>query len=771
MIKKIVHLVLMSVLTIALLNSCTDSSESNPTGSENSLPNCTTTSPLDGSTYELLTNMVISADASDSDGNIIGVVFYIDENPIDTVYTFPFKTEYYLSMNEEISTHIVKVKAVDNDNGESFSSVTINVIEPGNYPPTCSIESPQNNQSFNILDNINITVNAQDHENMIDKVEIYLDNTIISIDSIAPYNYSYNVSIDNQIGEHMIKAIVFDCDSLCATDSLSVNFTEPDNYLPTCEITSPLENSIVQVGTYINIQALADDYDGTINEVRFYFDEEPIGSDQTFPYTFEYYLNSATPFGIHTIKAIAIDNEGGHQESIVKLRQYGQIDRDVSNPNSSTVWRFGEYSIEWDGVNSEDSLMIELLTNNGQPYTISESTPDNGLFNFNLPENFLSSTWCRLKFTDLGDSCFYFYSDYFDYSSVPIVLWWNSYPTNTIDVVNEVVVSNENHYILGKRGRFQSSSYDGLIIKTNLNGTQIWSKTYGDTDQDVINDGIELPNGDLILVGSTKNNTAGNYDGWILKVDSSGNVIWSKVFGDTGLDSFNSIVSYNEDIVVSGIKRITYDKRQAWTLKMNSEGEIIWEGLYGNDNDEQHYETLSTVITEDNNIIIAGKCKTNNGSFNGFLKCINSDGVELWSNTYFGRGYDEAFSVTADENNNIIFCGRTKNSASSTFSSNWIVKTDDMGTEIWNRKYGNSNINELNSVTMMSNGNIFAVGSLETSTNVYGTTMILNDNGSIIWDEDYSDRTYTSVKSLDDCTNIIVGTKYSTNQAILSKMK
>ena len=59
--------------------------------------------------------------------------------------------------------------------------------------------------------------------------------------------------------------------------------TEPSNESPTCTITLSADSSTFVIGDSITVKVDADDPDGTISEVRFYFDSDSIGFDTTSP--------------------------------------------------------------------------------------------------------------------------------------------------------------------------------------------------------------------------------------------------------------------------------------------------------------------------------------------------------------------------------------------------------------------------------------------------------------------------------------------------------
>lgn len=103
-------------------------------------------------------------------------------------------------------------------------------------------------------------------------------------------------------------ASIYSCDD----DSSSSNKN------PTCTITSPEEGSEIGLGFIIDIKADAEDPDGQISEVRFYIDDNGVGSSESFPYTFEWNTSDYS-VGTHTIKVKAFDNEGGSSSDEITI--------------------------------------------------------------------------------------------------------------------------------------------------------------------------------------------------------------------------------------------------------------------------------------------------------------------------------------------------------------------------------------------------------------------------------------------------------------------
>lgn len=101
----------------------------------------------------------------------------------------------------------------------------------------------------------------------------------------------------------------------CSDDDSS---TEPTNDTPTCIITSPTNDAEFTIGYDITVNVDAADTDGTIAEVRFYFDGTGIGTDTSFPYS---HMIPTTGYseGTYTIKATAKDNDGAETSSQINV--------------------------------------------------------------------------------------------------------------------------------------------------------------------------------------------------------------------------------------------------------------------------------------------------------------------------------------------------------------------------------------------------------------------------------------------------------------------
>jgi len=82
-----------------------------------------------------------------------------------------------------------------------------------------------------------------------------------------------------------------------------------ENQPPTCVITQPSDDAIIMKGETIPVAVDASDPDGTVDEVKLFFNGIEIASIESYPYSYEISTDE-NDTGIYTIKATVRDNEG-----------------------------------------------------------------------------------------------------------------------------------------------------------------------------------------------------------------------------------------------------------------------------------------------------------------------------------------------------------------------------------------------------------------------------------------------------------------------------
>ncbi len=204
----------------------------------------------------------------------------------------------------------------------------------------------------------------------------------------------------------------------------------------------------------------------------------------------------------------------------------------------------------------------------------------------------------------------------------------------------------------------------------------------------------------------------GQYDYWIIKLNNTGNIIWQNTIGGNSSDNVTSIHQTNDGgFIVAGTSNseISGDKTEGtggiegnydhWIIKLNSLGNIHWQNTIGG----HYYEGAVDILQmPDGGYMVGGYAESYYDAGNFQLVKLKHNGAVDWINT-FGCGGEElrTFSKTAD--GGFIFGGRSNSytcddkidaGPPNTYGwdgyNMWVAKTDSLGNVEWDNALGSS---------------------------------------------------------------------------------
>lgn len=267
---------------------------------------------------------------------------------------------------------------------------------------------------------------------------------------------------------------------------------------------------------------------------------------------------------------------------------------------------------------------------------------------------------------------------------------------------------------------------DGLVCKLDSNGNTQWIETLGGSKEDFLTDAISLPDSTFFVAGFTSSidfdggPEAVSKNGWLLKLDKSGKIIWKKFYGNIPNGFYNIQYANDGGLITTGA--ITSGtNNNVWLMKIDTAGNIIWEKNYGGSGDDrgvvvksagaQNYMVMGftsssdgdvtgahggddfwviktdnygnllwqkavggsanemprdIIILPDNKIICAGYSNSsdgdiglNHGLTDAFVFSLDSAGVLLWTKVYGGSKRDEFYGLASGVDNSIVLSGFT----------------------------------------------------------------------------------------------------------------
>ncbi|WP_255150168.1 PKD domain-containing protein [Halorarius halobius] len=249
---------------------------------------------------------------------------------------------------------------------------------------------------------------------------------------------------------------------------------------------------------------------------------------------------------------------------------------------------------------------------------------------------------------------------------------------------------------------------DGQLVKVSSDGTTVWSHTYGGSGDERAYDVTPTSDGGYVMAGVTRPNgvhSDGGRDMWLVKVDGSGDRVWTQTFGGPVADHAQSVIETADGgYAVAGWTNSTGAARKnVWLVKVDSTGTKEFARTYGGSGVDKGQ---ALVQTADGGFAIAGWTNSSgSGQDDMFLVRTTSSGDKQWSKTYGGEWNEGVFShgLTTTSDGGFALAGWTE-----TFSIGaddmWLVKVDSTGTKQWSNAYGRSLNDVATSVIQTADG-------------------------------------------------------------------
>jgi hypothetical protein len=228
--------------------------------------------------------------------------------------------------------------------------------------------------------------------------------------------------------------------------------------------------------------------------------------------------------------------------------------------------------------------------------------------------------------------------------------WQKTYGGSADERGNDIIQTQDGGYALlgfsfSSDGDVTANAglQDYWLAKLDASGTISWQKSFGyqgsDSGISVLqtNDQGYLISGVLDITASGgEGNTSRNSnrhaggDYWALKLNSSGDIEWSKYFGGNFTDTPENVIQTEDNgfIIVGGSDSNdtdissnigTYD---FWVIRISDTGDLVWEKSFGGD---QIDEARAIVKSSDGNYMIAGDTRSNDNDISNLIGA-----ADLW---------------------------------------------------------------------------------------------------------------------------------------------
>lgn len=293
--------------------------------------------------------------------------------------------------------------------------------------------------------------------------------------------------------------------------------------------------------------------------------------------------------------------------------------------------------------------------------------------------------------------------------------WTKTYGGNRDDVFNDMIVTPDNGFLMvGSTSSFEQFDAQMYFVKLDSNGNVEWSKSHGGLGQEGGNSIIMTSDGGYLAAGYTNSWGYGGYDLLLVKLNASGNLEYEVSYGGSDWDFGNDIIEIQtgQFIIVGETQSFGNGNKDGWILKFE-------EG-------SQQFVWSTTVGTVDNEILNAVTIGNNGDYFTvgkGTSPILGDDqilinrfslnGDSLWSQLYGDSLQDFGNDIKMFTDGNLVATGTRHVPGQNPGIS--IFKIDTLGNNIYDYFWGESTFSygQGNKVLELSNNRIGVVGTVE----------------------------------------------------------
>lgn len=307
------------------------------------------------------------------------------------------------------------------------------------------------------------------------------------------------------------------------------------------------------------------------------------------------------------------------------------------------------------------------------------------------------------------------------------VRWARTFGGDGSEYANSVCLTPAGGFLMA--GFATSVNTDGnrdvLLICTDSGGNHLWSKTIGGAGLDVAHCIRPVGTGGYILCGQTESEGHGEDDVYVIRIDGSGNVLWSRTFGADRAEVGRSVCALADGgFLVAGANgsddTMSHGNMDYYLIRLDTNGNELWWKTYGNDTGEGFDFCYSAIPTSDGGFLMTGSSDSDFPLEALHIK-TGSDGSEEWGVSEGGDFYDYGTAVMETGDGYVI-------TAMTREADDWnnnllVIRTDFAGATTWSVTLGGADHEWINAMCMGPDGSIIVAG--QTSSTGAGKSDVL----------------------------------------------
>jgi len=300
--------------------------------------------------------------------------------------------------------------------------------------------------------------------------------------------------------------------------------------------------------------------------------------------------------------------------------------------------------------------------------------------------------------------------------------------------VSLIQTSDSGYAIAGFTISFGAGEADVYVVKLDANGNLQWTKTIGGPGNEAGNSLIQTSDGGYAIAGTTTSFGAGGADVYVVKLDATGNLQWTRTIGGKKEDWGSLLIQTSDGgYAIAGFTRSSgAGEFDVYVVKLDAKGNLRWTRTIGGPKGDEGY---SLIQTSDGGYAIAGYTESfGAGEWDVYVVKLDASGNLQWTKTIGGPADEIGNSLIQTSDGGYAIAGFTRSFGAGE-ADVYVVKLDANGNLQWTKTIGGESEESVRSIIQTSDGGYAITGFTKSfgagSGDVY--LVKLDANGNLQW--------------------------------------
>ena len=332
--------------------------------------------------------------------------------------------------------------------------------------------------------------------------------------------------------------------------------------------------------------------------------------------------------------------------------------------------------------------------------------------------------------------------------------------STAIDASGDVVLAGyfEGTLDFGGGPLTSAGAYDVFVAKLDADGNHLWSRRFGDgDDQFALSTAVDGAGnvvlagffGGAVELGGGPLTSAGAYDVFVAKLDAGGDHLWSRRFGDASYQRASAVAVdgsgavlftgwFDGTMEVGGGVLTSAGADDGFVAKLDADGSDVWSRQSG----DIAVHPYAIAADAAGRVVLAGDFATEmdfgggpttgTGVYDIFVTKLDADGAHLWTHQYGDGNHQYAYAAAIDGAGNVVVAGSIDGEVD--FGGGplpdagkldvFALKLDGDGNHLWSRRFGDAGPQDGFAAAVDAAGNVVIAGSFEGTLAFGGTTLV-----------------------------------------------